>query len=411
MDKLASQEGAFHVRRVADAETMPSTTPASPSAAQLQFESLTSLRFVAAMSVVIYHYFSLSTFSSPGTVSATTLDPVSRGLGTYVFALSNGHLAVGFFFMLSGFVLAHAHFQQLVDRSFDYVRFLKRRFSRIYPLHFLVTLGYGGLFLVARGLGITVNNAENFTWAAFLSNIFLVRGLNLIGHLTFNGPAWFVSSQWHLYLLFPMLAYFVLRSPLKSGGTLCVAVAFFLGLYYFVPGDELLTQRTHDFGILRDRRVSRGAGHVSSVSRLPALWGDLHSSAACSGRGNRGLRGRAIRPGRFGYRPASGGTDFHSSGCGIAPFDEEAHQPVARLWRQDLLRDLLDSRPLPRMARKAFPLLGASRGSLAEGVLLVVCVALLLPTSASVYRWIEIPANKSTQNLLSGSPRPTLAAA
>ncbi len=137
------QRGGIPRRRVIDARTMQSTTPASLAAGQQQFDSLTSLRFAAAMSVVLYHYFSLSTFPSPSDVSAATLDPISRGLHTYVSALSNGHLAVGFFFMLSGFVLAHAHFQQLRDRSFEYVQFLKRRFSRIYPLHFLVTLACG----------------------------------------------------------------------------------------------------------------------------------------------------------------------------------------------------------------------------------------------------------------------------
>jgi peptidoglycan/LPS O-acetylase OafA/YrhL len=397
---------------VVDAETMPSTTPASPSAAQLQFDSLTSLRFVAAMSVVVYHYFSLSAFSSPGTVSATTLDPISRGLGTYVFALSNGHLAVGFFFMLSGFVLAHAHFQQMRDRSFDYVPFLKRRFSRIYPLHFIVTLACGGLFLLARGLGIAVNNSENFTWAAFLSNIFLIRGLNLIGRLTFNGPAWFVSSQWHLYMLFPVLAYFVLRSPLKSVGTLCVAVAFFLGLYYFVPGDELLTQRTYDFGILR------------AIAEFPiglAMYRVSQDYQRSGATFIRPLHVLVVGIAVF----AAAQIDLADSVIALllaalifTAAAAELHHSMRWLANPWLIYGgkisyaiYLIHVPFLACARKTFPLIGATPASLAEGILLVACVALLLPTSAFVYRWIELPANKWTQNLLSGSPRPTLAAA
>jgi hypothetical protein len=42
---------------------------------------------------------------------------------------------------------------------------------------------------------------------------------------------------------------------------------------------------------------------------------------------------------------------------------------------------------------------------------LVTCVALPLPTSAFVYRWIECPANKWTLNLLTRSARPSLATA
>ena len=203
---------------------MQAMTQVSATAQRPQFTSLTSLRFVAAMSVVLYHYFSLSTFSSLHSGTSVQLDPISRFLGKYVFALANGYLAVGFFFMLSGFVLAHGNFYLIEEGSFDYLRFQKRRFSRIYPLHFLVTIGYGGLYLLAIGLGISVNNPENFTVPAFLSNVFLLRGWDLIGRLTYNGPAWYVSSQWHLYLIFPILGLCVLRGPFKSVPTFLAAV-------------------------------------------------------------------------------------------------------------------------------------------------------------------------------------------
>ena len=65
---------------------------------------------MAALAIVLYHYFSLGMFSSPDTESFAQLDPISRGVGTYIRALTNGHLAVGFFFVLSGFVLSRAHF-------------------------------------------------------------------------------------------------------------------------------------------------------------------------------------------------------------------------------------------------------------------------------------------------------------
>ena len=233
--------------------TIPSTAERS------RFSSLTSLRFVAAMTIVLYHYFALGDdFSTDDGVGAAA-NPISRGLAHYFSALTNGHLAVGFFFVLSGFVLAHAHFNELRSGQFQYVPFLKRRFSRIYPLFFIITVGYGVAFLLALSLGIKVNHPQNFTWTAFLSNVFLLRGLGLIGHLTFDGPAWYVSSQWHLYLLFPLLALCVLRCPLGKLGTLVAAVALFLGMYYGPFGDQLLTQRTANFGILRQLPSFRSA--------------------------------------------------------------------------------------------------------------------------------------------------------
>src|ERR1700675_3915254 len=102
--------------------TMQSSTFAS--AQRPSFKSLTSLRFVAAMTVVLYHYFSLNSFSSTDAKPVAQVDPISRAVGTYLYALTNGYLAVGFFFMLSGFVLAYAHFTQLADGTFEYAHFL-----------------------------------------------------------------------------------------------------------------------------------------------------------------------------------------------------------------------------------------------------------------------------------------------
>jgi peptidoglycan/LPS O-acetylase OafA/YrhL len=406
-------QGKGNPRRGAEfAGTMQATTTASECAQRPQFSSLTSLRFVAAMTVVTYHYFSLGAISSPADESLTRLDPISRALGSYLPALSNGYLAVGFFFVLSGFVLAHANFRLMEEGSFDYARFLKRRFSRIYPLHFLVTVGYGALFLLALWLGITVNNSENFTWMALLSNVFLLRGLNLIGRLTFNGPAWYVSSQFHLYLLFPMLGALVLRSPFKSLTTLFVTIALFLAIYFGTSDHQLLTQRTYDFGILR------------AVTEFPiglALYRvcrDYELSGA-----------KFIRP-------------IHALVAGLAvllvtqlSLDDsltivllalliftcaaaELHYELKWFTHPWLIYGgeisfaiYLIHVPFLACARKTFSLLGASPASLAEGILLVICTILLLPMAAFVHHWIELPANEWTRNLLERSGKHSLSAA
>jgi peptidoglycan/LPS O-acetylase OafA/YrhL len=380
---------------------MQSSTFVSATAQRRNFTSLTSLRFVAAMTVVLYHYFSLNSFSSTDAKPVAQLDPISRAVGTYIYALTNGYLAVGFFFMLSGFVLAYAHFKQLADGTFQYAHFLKRRFSRIYPLHLLVTVGYGGLYLLSLWLGITVNNSENFTWAAFFSNVFLLRSLNLIGRLTFNGPAWYVSSQWHLYLLFPVLAWCVIRSPFKSIPTLFVSILFFLAMYLGFSGDDLLTQRTYDLGILR------AVAEFPIGLALYRVFRDYEQSGS-----------KFIRP-------------IHVAAAGLAVFlaaqldlddsliilllaglifvcaASELHYPLKWLshpWLQYggeiAFAIYLIHVPFLACIHKTFPLLGVSDGSLAEGILLIGCVLVLLPTGALVYHWIERPANEWTWNVL-----------
>jgi peptidoglycan/LPS O-acetylase OafA/YrhL len=353
------------------------------------------------MTIVLYHYFSLNTLSSADDKSLAQLDPVSRAVGVYLHALGNGYLAVGFFFMLSGFVLAHAHFKQLADGTFEYAHFLKRRFSRIYPLHFLVTVAYGSLYLLTLRLGIAINNPENFTWSAFFSNVFLLRGLNLIGRLTFNGPAWYVSSQWHLYLLFPLLGLCVLRSPFKSIPTLFAAILFFLAMFIGLSGDNLLTQRTYDFGILR------AIAEFPIGLALYQVFCDYQKSGS-----------KMIRP-------------IHLAGMGLvvilaAQLDVDDSLIILLLAGFILVCAATNLRyelkwlthpwfiyageisfaiylihvPFLACARKALPILGVSSGSLAEGIFLIACALVLVPTAAFVHSWIERPASEWTWNML-----------
>ena len=90
--------------------------------------SLTSLRFLAAAWVVFFHFKEF--------FPDTALQE-SRFAGY-------GFLGVDFFFVLSGFVLAHVYLPKVREQRFDYWSFLVRRIGRIYPLHVLtlaVTIG------------------------------------------------------------------------------------------------------------------------------------------------------------------------------------------------------------------------------------------------------------------------------
>ena len=91
-------------------------------------DSLTSLRGLAALWVVLYHF--------QGDI--VTLLPFSKFLLPFVV---QGHFAVPIFFVLSGFVLTYNYLESMsgsLSRS-ELVQFWARRLLRIYPLH-LVTL-------------------------------------------------------------------------------------------------------------------------------------------------------------------------------------------------------------------------------------------------------------------------------
>ena len=86
------------------------------------YELLDGLRGVAALLVLIYHIFE-------GLAFAEATDGVGNGLIT---TLNHGHIAVDFFFILSGFVISYAYNDRWDKMSIGV--FLKRRFIRLHPM-------------------------------------------------------------------------------------------------------------------------------------------------------------------------------------------------------------------------------------------------------------------------------------
>ena len=86
------------------------------------YELLDGLRGVAALLVVIYHIFE-------GLAFAEATDGVGSGLIT---TLNHGHIAVDFFFILSGFVISYAYDDRWNKMSIG--TFFKRRLIRLHPM-------------------------------------------------------------------------------------------------------------------------------------------------------------------------------------------------------------------------------------------------------------------------------------
>lgn len=136
--------------------------------------SLTGMRFMAAMLVVLLH-------------SAQRFEGAS-GLTSVV---GFGYTGVSFFFILSGFVLAWT------QRSDDTPgRFYWRRFARIWPLHALTTLL---AIIVGLLVGLPV------IWQALPSVLTLTQAWIPEFKYAFNGPSWSLSCELFFYLLFPVM--------------------------------------------------------------------------------------------------------------------------------------------------------------------------------------------------------------
>jgi len=131
-----------------------------------RFEQLDALRYVFAAMVVLGH---------------------AAGWGRTVPA--GGH-AVDFFFVLSGFVLQHLIEHRPMDwRDFAVRRFILRRSAR-----YLATFGaVAAVFIVAQNGKLP--NFDVGATAAFLLNATLLQSAGFMERLSYNWPAWSISTE------------------------------------------------------------------------------------------------------------------------------------------------------------------------------------------------------------------------
>lgn len=187
-----------------------------------EIRTLTSLRGVAALGVILYHF--RNQFGSA----------IQPDLLTPFFQRS--FMLVDFFFILSGFVIALSYatlFQECISGR-NYAIFLLKRFGRIYPLHVAVLAAFvaseAAKYLVATSADppFSVN-----TFGALVANLFLVQAWGIYDHFTWNHPAWSISTEWFAYLVFPFIALATTR--LRSLATIVLAaIACFLALAWVI---------------------------------------------------------------------------------------------------------------------------------------------------------------------------------
>ena len=184
---------------------------------------LTSLRFFAAVWVVIHHY-------------VAWLVP-EGGAEVHVPVINMGSLAVDFFFVLSGFILTHAHREQLKTRSLPYIDFLVRRIARIYPMHLLTLLFYLAMVVALAAAHVPLPNPERYSALQFLLNVFLVHAWQFHDAGAWNYPSWSVSAEWAAYLVFPIFAVPVmaLSTRVSSMAMVLASLALLLMLFWLVP--------------------------------------------------------------------------------------------------------------------------------------------------------------------------------
>ncbi len=201
-------------------------------------DGLTGLRAIAAGWVIAFHY-RIGPFRPIG---ANHVLPI----------LGYGYLGVDLFFILSGFVIWHAHSRDFAQPTvYRFVRFLGLRAARLYPVH-LFTLALLALLLwLAPRFGDPALNPANYTGRQLLLQLSLIQSWGFSDQLSWNYPSWSVSAEWFCYLIVPIAALAVSRSGLR--GTVLAIVILMAGvsMTYLTVFDQTLNQAIGWLALLR----------------------------------------------------------------------------------------------------------------------------------------------------------------
>jgi peptidoglycan/LPS O-acetylase OafA/YrhL len=234
----------------------PMGTEMSPSRTDPQtsetFTALNGLRFLAALAVVVFHF----TYKIDG---YDRLPEIVKKL------IHDGPAAVGFFFILSGFVLASRHLRNS-SRTETTAEFYWARFIRLYPAYLVGFLLFAPIavqkYLVHSSSAVT--EPGTFALSAVLYCLMSQAWTPLAQ--SWNGPSWSLSVEAFMYLVFPLIAVRLIRLNRKN-------TILILGAAWLIPVGLACAYVGHLIPELAWRAY---------VSNNPLLWTPLFAIGICA---------------------------------------------------------------------------------------------------------------------------------
>jgi peptidoglycan/LPS O-acetylase OafA/YrhL len=176
-----------------------STTASTEDRMRRELTTLTGIRGVAAIWVVLFHFYPV--------IGALLGGPDRR----QVPIVRDGYLGVDLFFVLSGFVLSLAYSERFRRNFYSAViEFFFARVGRIFPLHWTCLAIF---FLLVELVPENWWGPGPFTLGALGASVALVQNWTLPTALAWNFPTWSLSAEWAAYLLFPLLTFAISLLP------------------------------------------------------------------------------------------------------------------------------------------------------------------------------------------------------
>ena len=170
------------------------------------------LRWIAALGILIHHYTAYFLYGSLTLSSEVVSKYNIENSKIMTFIIDNailGSYGVWFFWMISGFIFSH----MLVNQKISLYEFSIKRFSRLYPLHFVTLIIITILeFYSLFKFGNYQLESNLYDLYHFILNLFFISEWGLQNGYSFNRVVWSVSIEIPVYFGFFILLYFIKKN-------------------------------------------------------------------------------------------------------------------------------------------------------------------------------------------------------
>ena len=185
-----------------------------------ELRSLVGVRAFAAGLVVFWHFHLVMLVLAPDALISLKA-PVIAAI-----------MAVDFFFMLSGFIMAEKYLRPMRRLSWEETRhFYTLRFARIWPVHAAIVVAFVAYHQVSLAIIDQGMDPHAVRWTNVLMNVLTLHEIPPGSPI--NPPAWSIGVEVGAYLVFPLLALVIARFHSATTAFVTAAVILVVGAWAY----------------------------------------------------------------------------------------------------------------------------------------------------------------------------------
>lgn len=187
------------------------------------YKNLDGLRGIAALSVIIYHFFHDN--------------PISYNISQYPILHTITNLmqhGVTLFFVLSGFVITRILINTKQQENY-FSQFYKKRALRIFPLYYLYLFVFFWTLSFLPQTGINTDNDSFFSVFFFLQNLDWITGFRSIA----PGHYWSLAVEEHFYFLWPLIVFIIPNNRITRLTIILIILSLPLKYYFYTSGIDI----------------------------------------------------------------------------------------------------------------------------------------------------------------------------